>query len=298
MLDDHGLAFLASLPRHFSFDKAALCQWHSVRPSIMNALASTFICMAMLSTTFAAEKDTRCYELRTYYAAPGKLDELHARFREHTRKIFEKHHMSNIGYWVPLENTDDRLIYLLAFPSREAHDQSWKDFGNDPEWKEVARKSEANGRLVSRIESVLLNATDYSPEIRPARAAGSRVFELRTYTASSGNLDALDERFRSHTLKLFSKHGMEHVGYWHLLADKDQNKEAKKTNRADNTLIYLLSHRSKEAADASFNAFRNDPEWISVKGASEKKAGGPLTEGGQAGVKSVFLKATDYSPMQ
>ena len=112
------------------------------------------------------------------------------------------------------------------------------------------------------------------------------MFELRTYTASPGNLDALNARFRNHTLALFTKHGMEHVGYWTPM---------KGQMGADNTLIYLLAHKSKEAAAASFNTFRADPDWVKAKEESEKKAGGSLTEDGMAGVKSVFLNPTDYS---
>jgi hypothetical protein len=263
----------------------------------MRSLLFACLTSAMILTLHAAG-DTRFYELRTYYAAPGKLDDLHARFRNHTLKIFEKHGMVNIGYWVPSENPDNKLIYVLAYPSRDAREKSWKEFGADPEWKEVARQSEANGKLVSKVESLFLTATDYSPEVQSSSAGAPRTFELRTYTASAGNLAALDDRFRQHTMKLFSKHGMQHIAYWHLVPDKDAEKEAKRSNRADNTLIYLLAHQSKESADASFKAFRADPEWTAVREASEKKAGGSLTEGGAAGVKSVFMKATDYSPMK
>lgn len=234
----------------------------------------------------AAEPDTRCYELRTYYAAPGKLDALHARFRDHTCKLFEKHGMVNVGYWVPLDNPDNKLIYLLAYPSREAREESWKNFLADPSWREAFRKSEENGRLVTKVESIFLTATDYSPPIQPT-VAGPRVFELRTYTASPGNLAALHARFREHTVKLFAKHGMENLGYWTPMPDQ---------KGADNTLIYLLAHQSREAARESFAAFGRDPEWIAARKASEEKAGGPLTVPG--GVKSVFLQATDYSPMQ
>jgi hypothetical protein len=247
-----------------------------------------FLSMALvLSTLHAAETDTRCFEMRTYYAAPGKLDELHARFRDHTCKLFEKHGMVNVGYWVPVENPDNKLIYLLAYPSRQAREESWKKFGADPDWQAAWKASEANGKLVAKAESRFLNATDYSPPIAPAVGGGPRVFELRTYTASQGHLDALNARFRDHTVALFTKHGMEQFGYWTPM---------KGLKGADDTLIYILAHKSKEAAEASFAAFRADPVWIKAKEESEKKAGGPLTEGGMAGVKSVFMKATDYSP--
>lgn len=229
-------------------------------------------------------KDTRCYEMRVYYAAPGKLDELHARFRNHTCKLFEKHGMVNLGYWVPLDNPENKLIYVLAYPSREAREKAWHDFNADPDWQAAYKASEVNGKLVAKVDTHFMTATDYSPEVKPSRASEPRAFELRTYTASAGNLGALDARFRDHTIKLFSKHGMENVAYWHLLPDQ---------KGADATLIYLLAHKSKEAADASFKAFRDDPPWVAAKKASEEKAGGSLTA--PDGVKSVFMKPTDYS---
>jgi hypothetical protein len=235
----------------------------------------------------AAAPDTRCFEMRTYFAAEGKLDELNARFREHTCKLFEKHGMENIGYWMPLENPSRKLVYLLAYPSREARDKSWKAFGADPEWQKVAKATEAKGRLVSKVETRYLAATDYSPAIKTAAGKAPRVFELRTYTASPNNLAALDARFRDHTIKLFSQHGMEHIGYWHPLTGQ---------KGADDTLIYLLAHQSKAAADASFKAFREDPAWIAVRKASEEKAGGSLTV--PDGVKSEFMAPTDYSPIK
>ncbi len=124
--------------------------------------------LGCLLTTFAmtlpgANPDTRCFEMRTYYAAPGKLDALHARFRDHTCKLFEKHGMQNIGYWVPVDNPDNKLIYILAYPSREAREKSWKAFMADPDWQKAYKASEVNGRLVAKAESLFLSATDYSP---------------------------------------------------------------------------------------------------------------------------------------
>ena len=109
--------------------------------------------------------DSRIFELRTYDCAPGKMEALQARFRDHTCKLFEKHYMTIIGFWNPADaqQTKQKLIYLLAFPSQEAAAQSWKEFGDDPEWKAVKEASEKDGKLVEKIESVYLNPTDYSP---------------------------------------------------------------------------------------------------------------------------------------
>jgi hypothetical protein len=253
----------------------------------MKTILSAIFFAAMLSIASAADKDTRCYEMRVYYAAPGKLDELHARFRDHTCQLFEKHGMVNIGYWVPLENTENKLVYVLAYPSREAREKSWKAFMADADWQKAWKESEKNGKLVTKAETFFMEATDYSPVVKASTASPERAFELRTYTASAGNLGALDSRFRDHTIKLFTKHGMQNLAYWHLMSDQ---------KGADNKLIYLLAHKSKDAAAESFKAFRADPDWVTAKDASEKKAGGSLTEGGMAGVKSEFLKPTDYSP--
>lgn len=242
-------------------------------------------CSFMLVNAWAAEKDTRCFELRVYYAAPGKLDALHARFRDHTLKIFQKHGLTNVGYWVPAENPDNKLIYLLAFPNPDAREKAWKEFFADPDWKAAQQASEVNGRLVVKVESTLLAATDYSPSISPSIAPEPRLFELRTYTASPGHLDNLNARFRDYTVALFQKHGLSSFGYW-VPTDKKQG--------ADNTLIYILAHKNQEAADASWKSFRADPDWVAAKKDSEEKAGGPLTL--PDGVKSVYMKPVDYSP--
>ena len=242
------------------------------------------VVLATAGFAAAAEQDTVVFELRTYYSAPGRLDDLQARFRDHTIELFEKHGLTNIGYWTPIDNPDGKLIYMLAFPSQEARDKAWKAFFADPQWEEVKKKSQVNGRLVTKVESVLLAATDYSPEIKPS-VAGPRVFELRTYIAAPGKLEHLNARFRDHTTELFKKHGITSFGYWCPLDEQPG---------AGETLIYILAHQSVEAAAACFGTFRKDPGWIAARKASEEKAGGPLTVKG--GVKSVFLNATDYSP--
>jgi hypothetical protein len=104
------------------------------------------------------------YELRTYTCVPGRLDALQARFRNHTIKLFEKHGIRNVGYWVPADQpaSDNTLIYLLAHKSREAAKASYDGFRNDPAWKKAREESEASGKIVDKIESVYLNPTDYS----------------------------------------------------------------------------------------------------------------------------------------
>ncbi len=244
--------------------------------------------IALTTDSSAAEKDSRVYELRVYYAAPGKLDALNARFKNHTLKLFEKHGLTNVAYFVPAgENKDNKLVYFISAPSKEARDKSFKEFVADPEWQKAAKESEKDGKLVNKVESTFLTLTDYSPMLNIDKSKDDRVFELRTYTATKGNLGNLNDRFKDHTIKLFEKYGMTNIGYWNML--KGQKGE-------DTMLIYLLAHKSEEAAKKSFDAFRMDPDWLAARKASEEKGGGSLTEKG--GVVSEFLVPTDYSPLK
>jgi NIPSNAP len=105
------------------------------------------------------------FELRTYTAPEGKLGDLQKRFRDHTRRIFDKHAMKSIGYWIPQDAplSQTTLIYILQHPNREAAKKNWADFQADPEWQKVSAESQVNGRIVSKVESVFMEATDYSP---------------------------------------------------------------------------------------------------------------------------------------
>jgi hypothetical protein len=112
-----------------------------------------------------AQSAPRVFELRTYTAPEGKLDNLQARFRDHTMRLFERHGMTNIGYWTPQDapNSSNTLVYIIAHDSREAAAASWQAFGSDPDWRQVSRESQVDGRIVSNVESVFLDPTDFSP---------------------------------------------------------------------------------------------------------------------------------------
>ncbi len=112
-----------------------------------------------------AQPSPRVFEIRTYTAAEGKLDALHARFRDHTLAIFEKHGITNVGYFKPQDAPlrQNTLIYILAHPSREAAARNWQAFHHDPEWQKVKAASDAQGALTTKMESVFADPTDYSP---------------------------------------------------------------------------------------------------------------------------------------
>jgi hypothetical protein len=112
-----------------------------------------------------AEPAGKVFEIRTYHTFPGRLDALHKRFREHTLKMFEKHGMTNVGYWVPQDSpaSGTTLIYVISHASREAAKANWAAFGSDPVWKKISEASQVDGKIVERVESVFMDATDYSP---------------------------------------------------------------------------------------------------------------------------------------
>jgi hypothetical protein len=113
-----------------------------------------------------AQGNTRVFEMRTYTAGPGKFADLQKRFRDHTLRIFEKHGMQSVGYWVPADppNSENTLVYILAHKDRETAKKNWAEFQADPEWQKVRAESMKDGvSLTTKVESVFLNPTDYSP---------------------------------------------------------------------------------------------------------------------------------------
>ena len=115
--------------------------------------------------TVEAQAGARVFELRTYTAPEGKLGELQARFRNHTMRLFQKHGITNVGYWVPQDAplSQNTLVYVISHPNREAAKKNWATFQADPEWQKVAADSQVNGRILSGVVSVFMDATDFSP---------------------------------------------------------------------------------------------------------------------------------------
>lgn len=227
--------------------------------------------------------DGPVYELRIYTAAAGKLDALNERFREHTMKLFKKHGMENVGYWVATDEPKSQttLIYLLKHDSRAAADKSWAGFRSDPEWQKVAAESKArHGNLLDgKIDATYMVPTDYSPEV--SSPAKDKLYELRVYKAAEGKLEALHSRFRDHTDRIFASHGMSSLGYFSPIEG----------TKAGDVLIYVLEYPDREAAKASWQAFGQDPKWQAARKASEIN-GSLLAERPE----SIYMQPTDYSP--
>ena len=139
----------------------------SLTSKIENIFLSSTDYSPKLNTNSSASP--RHFELRTYTVMPGRLEDLHTRFRNHTTRIFAKHGMTNFMYWRPVADQPtmtDKMVYMLAFPSQEARTESWKAFGADEEWKKVAADSQKTGPMLlspGGVVSVQLTPTDYSP---------------------------------------------------------------------------------------------------------------------------------------
>jgi hypothetical protein len=266
-------------------------------------VAVSFVCSALSAA------DDRAFELSVYTPVAGKQAEALALVREHGVKFMKKHGIELLGAWTPVDDKDERLIKIVANKDRATAEKNWAAFEADEERTAAFAAATKGVSPIKGFARFLLNATDYSPELKVAEV-GDRVFELRTYIASPGNLGGLNDRFRNHTMKLFEKHGMTNIAYFNLSADSTSTVgdvmsaltnsggpelDAKVDMPAkDNALIYFLTHKSADAMKASFKKFGEDPMWKEVYTESEKKANGPLTAKG--GVNSLLLKPTDFSP--
>ena len=230
-----------------------------------------------------AELADAYFEMRTYHCNENKRPDLIRRFQDHTLRLLERHGITNVAYFIPADPNNNSLTFVLAYPDKASRDVRWNNFANDPEWKEAAKNSEANGKLVARVDQTFMKMVpELSSRINNSKGKQERIFELRTYHCLPGKLETLDTRFRDHTRKLFEKHGMTNIVYWHTVPqDGTQPK-----------LVYLLAHKSEEAAKASFDAFRKDPVWVKARDASE--ANGKIVEK----VESVFLTPLQFSPLK
>lgn len=223
------------------------------------------------------------YEMRTYTCHPDKRPDLIERFKNHTIKLFNKHGIKSVAYFIPADTVQNSLTFILQYPSEQSRDILWNQFANDPEWKAAAAKSEANGKLVAKVDQTFMTmANELSTKVAKTKKKEKKIFELRIYTCLPDRLDALTLRFRDHTRTLFERHGMQNIVYWKSLEKNGQQPK----------LIYLLAHKSEKTAKASFESFVADADWIKARDASE--ASGKIVQN----IESIYFKALPFSPLQ
>jgi hypothetical protein len=267
-----------------------------------------FLCFGMFQATVSA----KVYELRTYNVEAGRQADALKLMADHGVGFIKKYNMELVGVWTSTDAADERVFMLVGHENRDAAGKSWSSFQADADWKKAVVGSEKNGvKPVKGFTQTFLSVNDYSPKL-DVKKVGGRVFELRTYIATPNNLAALNNRFRNHTLALFEKHGMTNIIYWSVLegekttcgqllnamspVGKAEAKVDSEMVASPNALVYFITHASQDAAKESFGKFGADPAWQKARTESEAAAGGSLTVPG--GVKSIFLKPADFSPLQ
>lgn len=228
------------------------------------------------------------FEWHTLVAMPGMTDELHARLRDRVLPAIGDRGRRTVAVFIPAGGSPDGVLHLVVEGSDAGGGSgSTGPLTSDADW--LTWLADGDGPPIATHRSTQrLRTTAWSPQPAPSPATAGRVFELRTYTCpDTARREALLRRFEQHTMALFERHGMTNVIYWMPLDGAD----------ADTKLVYLLAHESVDAAKASFDAFRKDPEWIAAKTASEAAAGGSLTVK-EKGVVSEFLMPASDSPLR
>jgi hypothetical protein len=236
--------------------------------------ASSFLLNAQQTIT------SSYFEMRTYTVHEGKMPDLIQRFQNHTRTLFAKHGIESVAYFLSEEQPEKQLTFILGYPSAAERDIRWGNFANDPEWKAVAKASEANGPIVQKVDQVFMVWAKGLNAAKAPRPSG--VFQLRTYHLLPGRLDAIQTRFRDHTQALFEKQGLSNYPYW-ITVEKEG---------VQSKLVYFIGHQNKEEFNAAFGRFVADPEWIKVRDASE--VSGKIVEK----IDSHFYTALPFSPMK
>lgn len=224
--------------------------------------------------------ETRLFELRTYHVPDGKLDPLHARFRDHATHLFGKYGIASLGYWTPSDAGDSRVVFLLAYPNAEARAASWAALVTDAEWRKARRESELYGRLVERIEELILVPTADCPVVAPTRSDKPRSFELRTYTTKTGDQSshkALCEKFHDSL-----------VGCWTAAAPGAAG---------ETTHVYLLARERPATEKRAPEVVHSDRFRISTTGGGPVPSVRPRSAASDGG-KGLVLQPTDYSPLR
>jgi hypothetical protein len=211
------------------------------------------------------KSDNRLYELRTYIANPGMLHRLVNRFENHTLRFFAKHEMQVVGLWLPLDNPENKLVYMLSFADQDACMKSWESFKNDPEWIAIKAESSRDGELVASLKSVFMYTLDFFPE--HLTFGENHVFELQTYKNTADNRELLRSLFGKHNMTLFQKHGIGTIQYW----------ETSEQDGDESKLLICLLVRSQEHI---------------------KEADEPAKNFLSGFIKSEYLRAVSFSPLK
>jgi len=223
-------------------------------------------------------QDQRVYELRTYFASQGKLDDLHHRFKEHMLGLHEKYGISNLGYWVPTDNPKRMIVTLVSYPDMEARERSWARLSADREWINARRQSEANGRILDAVREEILTA-DQAADVMTFAAKADRSLEIRRFTAESGKAEEVKALVRD---QLTGEVGSNTKAVIRFFSPTGEG------NRTSTTLIAFVV---RPKVDNERMEFVNTRGGVSTGGES-----GDFTGQRIPGEIVTTLKATEYSP--
>ena len=214
------------------------------------------------------------YELRTYFAAPGKMPAL-IRHMEVAAGIFPKHGLNALGYWIDEVGTSNQITYMWMYESEAARHKSLASFRADFDWRShSAEEEKQHGMIVERTHSVLMQATPYSPQPKPF----GKLLELRVYDVVPGKMQALNDRFANHTMGIFNQHGVHSIGYWTEVFG------------TSNRLVYMLAYESLAAREKNWGGFLVDKNWQRIR--AETELAGPIV----SKIHNRLLRPTAYSP--
>jgi hypothetical protein len=247
----------------------------------MKKLLSFTLIMLVSLGLFAQQGIKSSYfEMRTYTTHEGKRADLIKRFQDHTLRLFEKNGIENVAYFLPVDESDQTLSFILGYPSEDSRDELWNKFANDPAWKAAQKASEANGPLVRKVDQVFMV---WAPGLNDtAKPTPSGIFQMRTYHCLPDRIDNIQARFRDHTRALFAKQGLKNYSYW-LTVEK---------SGAQPKLVYILGHSDQAEFDAAFERFRTDSDWIKAR--DESEASGKIVDK----IDAKYLKSLPFSPMK
>jgi hypothetical protein len=247
----------------------------------MKKLISLIFTMFVSLNLFAQQGIKSSYfEMRTYTTHEGKRADLIKRFQDHTLRLFEKNGIENVAYFLPVDESDQTLTFILGYPSEDSRDELWNKFANDPAWKAAHKASEANGPLVRKVDQVFMV---WAPGLNDTtKPSPSGIFQMRTYHCLPDRIDNIQARFRDHTRALFAKQGLKNYPYW-LTVEK---------SGAQPKLVYILGHSDQAEFDAAFERFRTDFDWIKAR--DESEASGKIVDK----IDAKYLKALPFSPMK
>jgi len=225
----------------------------------------------------AATQDQQVYELRTYFASPGKLDDLHNRFKNHLLAFQEKYGIKNLGLWVPTDNPKRMIVALVSYPSMQARESSWARLAGDPQWIQARRASEANGRILDAVREEILTA-DQAADAMTFMGKSDYSFEIRRFTAESGKAEDVKVLVRDQVY--------DEVGKSNAVI-----RFFSPTGEGNRTSTTLMAFIVRPKADAESTEFVTTRGGISTGGGSNATAATRIP-----GEIVTTLKPTEYSP--